>query len=97
MLRRQEMNFSTKLKEIELHLDFQDDSHSTCSFGLLGKEENKIAVLYLILLYLMMLLVLVLTNLYVLFVILPNLIENSIFRIPNDNLNKFVDRASVLK
>ena len=45
----------------------------------------------------MMLLVLILANIYVLYSILPSLIENSIFRIPNDNLSKFVDRASVLK
>ena len=62
-----------------------------------GLRRKKITILYLVLLYLMMLLVLILANIYVLYRILPSLIENSIFRIPNDNLSKFVDRASVLK
>ena len=45
----------------------------------------------------MMLSVLVGVNLYYLYSILPNVINNDVFRVSNDNLNKLVDRVSTLK
>lgn len=45
----------------------------------------------------MMLLVLIGVNIYWLFIILPDIINNDVFRIYNENLNGLVNRVSTLK
>ena len=62
-----------------------------------GSRRRKISCFTIILVYLMMLSVLVGVNLYYLYSILPNVINNDVFRVSNDNLNKLVDRVSTLK
>jgi len=45
----------------------------------------------------MMLVVLIGSNIYYLYFVLPRLINDIVFRVPNDNLYKLVDRVSVFK
>ena len=62
-----------------------------------GLRRKRISILFIILILALMICTLVGANLYSILVILPDVIEEDVFRVPNDNTNKLIDRISTLK
>ena len=62
-----------------------------------GLRRKRISILFIILILTLMICTLVGANMYSILVILPDVIEEDVFRVPNDNTNKLIDRISNLK